>query len=236
MLYGSDERRALQYLERELLLNIGMIEPIKRGTADLIYAEKEGVFLKEKKSGAYMISVNEPELAERLIAGITNGKIFVAHQQFCSQIIEKRYGLKNQFKCLQAAYLNKTLLPSDASLKIYILDNTHTQEVLEHYCTMDDPDYIKNLIDDRQIYGAFVNGKLAGFIGIHPEGSIGMLEVLPEFRRQGIGYTLECYIVNMMIQKGWTPFCQILENNLNSMALQRKLGLELSNQYLYWLF
>ena len=48
----SDEKkriRALQYLEQDLILNIGMIEPIKRRTAELLYAEKDGVLLLEEK-------------------------------------------------------------------------------------------------------------------------------------------------------------------------------------------
>jgi GNAT superfamily N-acetyltransferase len=229
-------KRALQYLEQDVVLNIGMIEPINRGTAELIYAEKDGVLLLEKKSGAYMMSVDEPDLAERLVAGIIDAKLFVVYQEFCLPIINNSFGLVPQFQCLQAAYLNKTLIPPDVSIKICMLNGAHFQEVLKHYHTIDDPDYIMKLIDNGQIYGAFVNGRLAGFIGIHLEGSIGMLEVLPDFRRRGIGYALESYIVNMMIKKGWTPFCEVFENNFSSINLQKKLGFELSNQYIYWFF
>ncbi len=213
-----------------------MIEPINRGTADLLYVEKDGILLLEKKSGAYMMSVNEPDLAERLVAEILDAKIFVTYQDFCLPIIKNRFGFANQFTCLQAAYLHKTFLPSDTSIIVYLLNCDHIQEVWGHYHTMDDPDYIRNLIDNGQIYGAFVNGSLTGFIGIHPEGSIGMLEVLPEFRRRGIGSALESCIVNMMVKKGWIPFCQVFKNNLNSINMQKKLGFELSNQYIYWLF
>ena len=236
MLGEKKSIRALQYLEQDVVLNIGMIEPINRGTADFLYAEKDGVLLLEKKSGAYMMSVDEPDLAERLVAEIIDAKLFVTYQQFCLPIIKNSFGLSPQFKCLQAAYLNKTLLQTDVSIKIYMLNSAHIQEVLEHYHTMDDPDYIKKLIGNGQIYGTFVDGSLAGFIGIHLEGSIGMLEVLPEFRRRGIGYALESYIVNMMVEKGWTPFCEVFDSNLNSINMQKKLGFELSNQYLYWFF
>lgn len=235
----SGERKsklAIQYLEQDVVLNIGMIEPINRETAELIYAEKDGVLLLEKKSGAYMMSVDEPGLAEKLVAGIRDAKLFAAHQQFCLPIIESSFGLSPQFRCRPAAYFNKTLLPTDVSIKIDILNSRHVQEVLEHYHTMDDADYIRSLIDIGQIYGTFVDGRLAGFIGIHLEGSIGMLEVMPEFRRRGIGHALESYIVNMMLEKGWTPFCEVFENNLTSINLQKKLGFAISDQCLYWFF
>ena len=235
----SDEKkwiRALQYLEQDLILNIGMIEPIKRRTAELFYAEKDGVLLLEEKSGAYMLSVDEPELAEKLVAEIQEAKLFTAHQQFSLPMIESRFGLPLQFKCLPAAYLNKDLLQTDERVKIDLLDGSHIQVVLDHYHTMDDSDYITKLIDQGQVYGAFVDGSLAGFIGIHLEGSIGILEVLPEFQRLGIGSELERRIVNMMLEKGWIPFCEVFEDNLTSISLQKKLGFTISDRCLYWFF
>ena len=91
------------------------------------------------------------------------------------------------------------LLPLNSDLNIIVLNCGHIQTVLEQYHTMDDPDYIKNLMGGGRLYGALRNDRLAGFIGVHPEGSIGMLEVLPEFRRQGIGTALESYLVNKMV-------------------------------------
>lgn len=227
---------ALQYLERDRVFHIGMIEPVRRGTAELLYAENDGVFLLEKKSDAYMISVDGPDLAERLIAGIRDAKVFAVHQDFCIPLIEKRFGLPLQFQCFPAAYLKKDLLPLHDGIKIETLNDSHFSMVVEHYHTMDDPDYIRKLIDQEQLFGAFVNGGFAGFIGIHLEGSIGMLEVLPEFRRQGLGTALESYLVNLMVTKGWTPFCEVFADNINSMNMQRKLGFELSERYLSWFF
>ena len=37
----------------------------------------------------------------------------------------------------------------------------------------------------RVMHGAFQKGELLGFIGMHSEGSVGMLEVLPQHRRKG---------------------------------------------------
>lgn len=38
--------------------------------------------------------------------------------------------------------------------------------------------------------GAYLHEELVGFIGVHDTGSMGMLEVLPQVRRHGIGFTL----------------------------------------------
>ena len=43
-------------------------------------------------------------------------------------------------------------------------------------------DYVAERLAAGAMTGAFLDGVLAGFIGIHEEGSIGMLEVLPAYR------------------------------------------------------
>ena len=47
--------RAIEYLIKNPLLHMGMIEPIRRDTADILYAEIDGVLIKEQKSNAYMM-------------------------------------------------------------------------------------------------------------------------------------------------------------------------------------
>jgi len=231
-----DQKIALDYLWRNPLLHMGMIEPINRGTAKILYSGSGGVLLYEEKSKAYMISVDAPDTAERVLKRVPKADLFLAHQQFCVPLIEKCFGINQHFDFLQAVYLKKDLIEVENKIKIKKLTKMQEPIVLEHYHTMDDPDYLKQLISDELMYGAFVNDALAGFIGIHAEGSIGLLEVLPEFRRQGIGCKLEAYIINDMVRKGRIPYCQVSEENLNSLNLQKKLGLEFSDSHLFWLF
>lgn len=68
------------------------------------------------------------------------------------------------------------------------------------------------------------------------EGSIGILEVLDEYRGRGFGSALEKFMVNRILEKGQTPFAQISVDNQVSMDLQRKLGFEISTERVYWLF
>ena len=44
-----------------------------------------------------------------------------------------------------------------------------------------DEDYLRSRIQDGMLVGAFYDEKLAGIIGQHCEGSIGMLMVAPKF-------------------------------------------------------
>jgi hypothetical protein len=44
--------RAIEYLMKDPLLHMGMLEPIHRDTADVLHAEVDGVLIKEQKSNA----------------------------------------------------------------------------------------------------------------------------------------------------------------------------------------
>lgn len=117
-----------------------------------------------------------------------------------------------------------------------ILDESHTDLVFEHYHMAPGRDYVAERLAAGAMTGAFLDGVLAGFIGIHEEGSIGMLEVLPAYRRRGLGYALEAGAIRRALKEGAIPYCQVIEGNTASMELQKKLGLEFSDGFVYWLF
>ena len=60
------------------------------------------------------------------------------------------------------------------------------------------------------------------------------LDVLPEYRGCGIGRALETYAVNISLEQGYTPFGQVVEDNLVSVKLQESLGLYFAKDKVYW--
>jgi GNAT superfamily N-acetyltransferase len=96
-------------------------------------------------------------------------------------------------------------------------------------------DYVRLLLEKGLITGAYVGGRCAGFIGRHSEGSIGLLEVLPEFRRRGIAEALLSDAINRELALGHIPFGQVVWDNGPSLALQKKVGSEISEGHLYWM-
>ena len=99
----------------------------------------------------------------------------------------------------------------------------------------EDSEYLSWLLERRALYGAFRNGELVGFIGKHAEGSMGLLEVLPAWRRQGVGENLERFLIARELEQGDVPYCQVFTDNQASLALQRKLGLTLAEGTVIWL-
>ncbi|WP_443598181.1 GNAT family N-acetyltransferase, partial [Agathobacter sp.] len=76
---------------------------------------------------------------------------------------------------------------------------------------------------------------LAGIIGIHEEGSIGMLYVKPQYRHQKLAKALETYALNMALENGWIPYGQIIVGNEPSMRLQESMGMHFSKSSVYWM-
>lgn len=80
-----------------------------------------------------------------------------------------------------------------------------------------------------------MDGACAGFAGFHEEGSIGMLEVLPAWRRRGLGELLLRAGGKPALERGALPFAQVIEDNAPSLDLQQKAGLTLSGTRMFWL-
>lgn len=177
---------------------------------------------------------------------------------------EQEYGLFLSNECIQAVYTRGVSLPVRKNLVIRQLDLSYEEIIREHYSLISEPEFIRERIRAGVMYGAFVQKQaktcgnkgneenlnavddranedkesgltLAGFIGEHEEGSMGMLEVFSEFRRQGIAEALESFCINRMLREGRIPFCQIIKGNEASVRLQEKLGLRISGESIWWM-
>ena len=109
----------------------------------------------------------------------------------------------------------------------FVLENYHNPGAYEAH--------IRERIAEGML-GGMVDGELAGFAGIHQEGTVGMLEVLPRFRRRGLAEALEAAVIAQQLQRGRFPYCHVRYGNTASEALQRKMGLVFDeSRTLYWL-
>lgn len=115
------------------------------------------------------------------------------------------------------------------------LDQTHLSWVIHHYSFKEcaNETYISQRIQEGML-GAFVDEELVGFVGTHDSGSIGMLEVLPEFRKRGIGLNLVNRMIIRRLDQGKIPFSEIFEHNQISMKLVRKADMQLSGNTALW--
>ena len=224
------------YLTKNPLLHMGMIVPITRGTAQILYAAKDGVCLIETKSDAYMLSANSLETGRVLLEQLPSEGIFTFHQSFMLDDFKARVRYSSLLENYQAVYLSKELLPVSCGIEIKPLGMSYFKTVAAAYDVDVGAAYLKSRLEDGELFGGFEDTELVGFIGIHAEGSIGMLKVFDQHRGKGYGTALTSYAINHQLAQGITPFEQIGVDNEASLAIARKLGLSISTDKVYWLF
>ncbi|MEG1446454.1 MAG: GNAT family N-acetyltransferase [Ruthenibacterium sp.] len=225
---------ATQYLMKNRLLHIDMLEALRRGTASIVDASEDGVLLCDM-SGAYLLSATTEKESARLLELVPSATVFSVHQRFSLQQIQDKFHFKSVNPCAQAAYLEKEPPTYDAE-NIRVLDDRYTNFVHQNYHAMEDYAYIAARIAAGDLIGAFDEDILMGFIGRHVDGSMGLLEILPQFRRRGLGVALERAEIAREIAHGDIPFCQVYCDNEASLRLQQKLGMTFANETMYLLF
>ena len=235
-----NEREILAYLERDKTIRIDMIEAIRRKTATVKYAGPDAVLLKTD-SGFYLLAGDTVEACERALdAADDTFYAFVAHNEASREAVQKRYPKLDHLSPCRQAYWPKTdpiPVPDVCKIKPFPLEQVPL--LVSVYDPDADPAFYEERVRNGDMLAAYRDGKIAGFIGFHEDGSGGMLEVLPEFRRLGIGTALEIGLQNLALSRGWTPYGQIRVENEASLKLQERLGMAVSDpngSILYWIY
>lgn len=201
------------------------------------YAEEDGVLLRVKGGDMHWLTAETPEAAEKMLDLVEIPELFLIHQDFCGELIARRFGPCEELHCWQGAYFGTeplpVVLPEGMALRDLGMDSLDM--VMEKYTHADgDRAYIAGRIKYGMI-GAYFGDVCAGFIGVHGEGSMGLLEVFPEYRRMGIASALEGAMANRMLEKGFLPYGHVVVGNGASLALQKKLGFTFAEKTVRWL-
>ena len=167
------------------------------------------------------------------------------HQREMVPFMEKYFHLKTDMECLQGAYTRREKLPvrglygpdgrGENGFSIRTLTEEFIPFVAEHYSEIGSPDYVTERILHGAVYGAFYEEKIVGFIADHEEGSIGMLYVLPEYRKRHVAMALETYCMNLAVERGEIPYGQVVLGNEASIHLQEKMGICFAKGTVVWM-
>ena len=223
------------YLMKDPLLHADMLDSLNAGKATVVYSEDDGVMLKSGRD-LYRISTESEDTLRRLCKMIENDRDYdiVTHQFRLISAIYEEKGLFDILPCRQAVYRGEKLPePEIPGIEFRPLTMDQLSFVTENYDS--DERYIRKRIDEGML-GAFDGEKCVGFIGRHGDGSVGLLKVLPAYRRRGIGEGLESRMVNRVLDEGRVPYDHVVIGNDASMSLQKKLGMEFAKNMVVWLW
>jgi len=222
------ERAAIRFLEREYLWHVDMLEALKRGRGEVVCFEGQTVLIRRNEGpGIYLLTTDSPEAGFAAFAGLPAPRDVVARGPGAAEMIAARFGLERSEYCCNVAYLKQERLTWDCpGLVIRPFRVEELPAFLAHYDIETEAE-AREHIARGELFAAELDGKLAGFMGLHADGSMGLLEIFPDYRRLGIGRAIEKFLINFCLDRGWTPYGQVFCDNEKSFSLQEHLGMSL---------
>ncbi len=230
---------------RDPVRYVDMTEAVRRGIGAVLHASPSAALVGipspdcPEVFDSYLMSCADMDAAHLLCGLLPDGgdSLIAAHEDFYLPLLQDRFGLGFFLEgaSFQAAYLGVGPCPiPESPLALRQLTVDDLPQVADNY-KLEGEDYLRSLLERGQLFGGFLNDAMVGFAGRHAEGSIGLLEIFPPYRRRGFASVLERYMINQELARGRIPFGQVVTDNAPSLALQRSLGMTLSEGTLYWL-
>ena len=225
----------IKLLKKQKRNNIHMIENLARGMAEILYQKGGNILIYNEKSRTCMMMAESPEDAMKLLDLVpAENHMFLTNQEFVNELICQRFSCKVQMECYQSLYTKKEHLPVKHK-DIRLLTMKDLPYVTRHYHLSDEA-YLKDRIQSKALYGAYVEEQLVGFMGMHDDGSLGLLYVEEAYRRHHIGESLANFCTNLLVERGMVPYGHTVTDNAASLKLQEKMGYYIAEKKVYWLW
>lgn len=234
-LYREYQRKeqVIKRLSKQKRNYIHIMESLARGKGELLYAEGDNILVYDRNCRIGMLTVKSPEIGKGLLDLLPEDVEFlIISQDFMKKPVCDQLGFKTYDHCHIACYTQKEALPvKHKDIRLLTVDDL--EYVMTNYRNSEE--YLRRHLQTKSLYGACVEDRLVGFVGLHEDGSSGFLFVEEEYRGQGIGASLEAYSINRLLEQGYTPFGYVVVGNEASMCVQEKLGLYLSGETVWWM-
>lgn len=213
---------------------VDMAEMLRRGAGRLLCDGAEGTLVLST-DGTFLLSDMQDGalLCEKIRALCpTVPQLFTVKSNDAAAALMREFSLHDSMRCTQWVY-EKGTPPFPVTADIRPLTQEHAVLAASIYHDGDGA-YIRERIEHGALWGVFEGDELAGFAGFHDDGSMGMLEILPPFRRRGYAAQLETFLIAAALDAGRTPYCHVVDGNEASLHLQRKMGLTCTRLHAIW--
>ena len=207
-------------------------EILRSGVGRLLYRGEEGCILAEEDGTVMSDILDGKTLCSRLRdLRLPKFDLAVVKSEDAFHALEREFGLTGKNPCTQWVYCRPEP-PAYPACDIRPLTMDYAQAAGEQYHQY--YDYVRERIATGRMWGLFEDGNLAGFIGTHTEGAMGLLEIYPAYRRRGYGYALGAFLIGQRLKEGAIPYCHVIDGNDVSLHLQNKLGMQKAELPAIW--
>ena len=218
------------------LNNADIFSAIKCHGAKEIYNGSEGIMVCFK-NGIIVSDIDDGQRVLDLLYkfGLENTDCMSLKNRQAAEFLKEKLGFIRLTPCSQWVYTKDTE-PDFDPCGIEPMRREDIPLAAAHYRTLgDNTEYLTERMEKGRLWGIYIEDNLAGFAGIHSEGSAGMLEILPEYRRRGLAFRLESFIIARLLDMGAVPYCHVIDGNQASVKLQQKLGFERAEKPAVWI-
>lgn len=233
----NENERALAFLKTldDAALYEQIAQTLVRGMGRVVSLQDDGLLVYSSRGDIYMIAAKTAEAAYALcdvVPAFAKNVQLHGLDQHTAQAIRHRFKMENVFEFVIYAYYGDCPRAEEADIRV--LTDEDVDFINENYGHAD-RGYLTQRVREGVMLGVYVDHDLAGFIGEHVEGAMGLLHVMPRYRRMGLGFTLERAAIRHTMQRGFVPFNQVVINNDASHRLQKRLGFTRSKGICYWI-
>ena len=224
-----------QFLLHDPIRHAGILEVLRRGTAIIKEDDNDGIMVMDSISRITYIACKDTDKACSWYQSHCPIKdLLCIYDENLKDRIMAEGTMEIMMECDQYAYVSDDLPPLSSSLCVRAADQSDVPFILSIYDHLEEWE-IRMIIDDHHLWIGEENGKPVGMIGMHLEGSMGLLVILPEYRRCGYALTMESFLIHTIRKLGQICFTQVVKDNDASHYLQKKLGLKKDTCLQYWL-
>lgn len=208
---------AMDYLNQDFYLNYPLIKAIEHGF-EVIHANDRGVLVTDSGHVFALLSAANPL---DFLPRIPKPEFKEVIGQESGIMAQSHFGFENALHCHQYYYPFQSI-ESDLELETAKLDDLDF--ITQHYALADEEE-LRDTIEKGYLWAVRDLDQIFAFIGRQEDGSMGMMEVLPEYRRKGWGERLGRALIKIVLSQGELPYGHVLLGNEASARLQEKLGL-----------
>lgn len=237
------KEQALRFLENNRHLHADMLDCIRLNKARILYAASDGALIEDETCGIFSLSASTSDDARKAMQALDVAELkqksgwLVAHGEFARTAVYEVMPVSHETKCIQIVYPKRDVFLGNRL--IFRAPNAEQLQMIQRDYDRESPENIRKIAKKGELFCAFSRGNgredFVGFIGFHPEGSMGLLYIFPKFRRKGYAEETERFLIAKCLETGRTPYGHVVFGNDASMHLQEKLGFEQADAFVYWL-
>lgn len=225
---------------KDAALYADMLALLQRGEGRTVYDSANALLLLCGED-EYLLSAESVEEGEKLIRQVAadpmNFLVLRSADERVAQALFKiaqECGFNGTSQCWQAIYEGERR-PERQRLSFRAPADADFAKVRGTYLHEGDAEFWRDY-HSGEFFTAYDGDTFVGYIGIHKDGSMGLLHVFSEFRGKGYGSELASMLINYQLDRKRIPYGQIVVGNTASIEMNKSIGFRLSTTTLYWLW